>query len=265
VPPHLARPSAAPSDSPAATEEPESAAPKPPPRSRKLVALLYGVVFCLLLGVAAVTAGAIVVLLQKQRAQAEDDVVEWVPNPANPDERDLATEIRWTSAEKALVRDDARVKITSVEYGTVMARDLKNNPIAAEGDFIKVYFTVENRGKRDLQYTSWFGNRFPEAGEQVVAELVDFDGKSWPQQKFPGLQKIQGHTPQIVLPPGERAGDVLIFAGPPSLVEGGQPLKLLLPAAAMWRKFGPRWQVQSGFYRFEVPASMLGGQSPEDE
>jgi hypothetical protein len=242
----------------------ESIAPRRPPRGRKLVAVLYGIVFCLLLGVAAVTTGAIVVILQKRQLEAENEVVEWVSDPNNPDDDEASAEVRWTSAEKALVRDDARVKIVSVEYGAVMARDPKNNPIEATGDFVKVYFKVENRGQRNLQYTSWFGNRFPEAGAQVVAELVDADGKSWPQQKFPGLQKIQGHTPQVVLPPGERADDVLIFAGPRTLLEG-RPLRLVLPAAAMWRQFGPRWQVQSGYYRFEIPPSMLSGETVSDD
>ena len=56
----------------------------------------------------------------------------------------------------------------------------------------------------------------------------------------------------------EYKGDTWLSVHEVHYAEDGRPLRLVLPAAAMWQQFGPRWQVQSGFYRFEIPASMLG-------
>ena len=154
--------------------------------------------------------------------------------------------VTWTSAahEPGITRGGIRVRVLRAEFGEVLARDARNNPITAgPGDFLKVYIQIENRTDSPVRYVSWFGNQFAAEGKQVAARLWDDTGKLYPQQRFDQHRGIQGHMPETTFAKAEFVRDVVIFAAPKSTVANPQrTFRLELPGGAV----GVR-----DFYRFE--------------
>jgi hypothetical protein len=200
--------------------------------------------------------------LLARRPETPPEIVELDPDAADRpeanDQDSLPKGVDWTTAERAIIRAGARVKVLRVEYGEVMARGEDQQPVAAgPGDFVQIYVQIENRADATLHYTSWHGHQFAGDGRKVAARLFGADGKRYPQQTFPDAADIRGRTEQAELARGERVEDVLIFAAPREALAPGKTLKLELPAGAFVRRTPGGQRAERGYFRFEIPDLMF--------
>ena len=239
----------------AAVENESEPPPEPAqPRMGRLGAVLLGLFILALLGGGVVGTAALVVWL-KSLPPANSPAAHGPPaGPANTS----GPAVAWADAAKPLVHESISVKIGYLEFGEVMSRDERNNPVSAgSGDFLQVYFEVENRGNGDLSYVSWQGSEFEVGGELVVAQLSDEEGRIYKPHRFDGFQRIKGHTPQATLQRGAITSDVLVFAVPKATVDAANSFWLELPAGAFARATSGGDRVARGFFRFEIGADML--------
>jgi hypothetical protein len=259
LPPHLQQPGANPLAAPAA--ESLAASPMPQPRPRRPRKLLWGCGLLALAGMGALAAAAAALLLARRPAEPIGIVREGTDEADRviaSDEDALPKGVDWTIGERSIIRAGARVKVLRVEYGEVMARGEDQQPVAAgPGDFVQIYVQIENRADATLHYTSWHGHQFADEGRKVAARLFGADGKRYPQQTFPNVTGIRGHTRQAELARGERAEDVLIFAALREALAPGKTLKLELPAGAFVRRTPGGQRAERGYFRFEVPDLMF--------
>ncbi|MDX1944786.1 MAG: hypothetical protein SFU86_05205 [Pirellulaceae bacterium] len=256
LPSELPKSSARPAFVPRAEPPPSEPPPIPaePTRGSRLVAALVGIALLLLLGVGAVGIAAGIVWFNHRSRAADPLAAEPAPTPSErPGE-----EIKWADATKPLVRDGVSVKVRRVEYGEVLARDEKNNPVpAGTGDFFTVYLDIENAGNGDLSYASWQGGRFEVNGELVAARLSDEQEATYEPHKFEGFRRIKGHLEQATLSRGSVASDVLIFAVPRQTVDGANSFWLELPASAFARATSDGPRECRGYFRLEIGADLL--------
>lgn len=159
----------------------------------------------------------------------------------------------WATAPRmAIVHSGVLVRIKRVEYGEVLGRNAQNEGQSASGgDYLKVYFQVENRRDASLDYVSWYGNLFKDGDTNTAARLTDYTGRRYSQNTFDSVKSVQGHTPRSTISPRDRIDDVLIFGVPQEVIYGSdEPLRLELPRSAIDKRL-------QGSYRFEIPRRML--------
>jgi len=158
----------------------------------------------------------------------------------------------WISAEEPLgiSRSGARVRVVRAEYGAVMGRDERNQPIPLDpADYLKIYVSIENRTTDDMNYVSWYGNHFSAGGKRVMARLWDDSGKPYPQHPFDQQRGIQGYVPLATIEKMGRQNDVIIFSVPAAIIKkSAHTLRLELPGGALNNPH---------VFRFEIPRSML--------
>jgi hypothetical protein len=171
-------------------------------------------------------------------------------NPDDAENRILGESQEADATRKTLRLHNTMVRVTRVEVGEVRGRDEKNQVITSEGKtFLHVYLHIQNVGSLPLEYHSWYGNAFEEAGTAQVAELRDDAGHAFDMMLFSDTRSIRGHVTQATLAPKQSMQDVLIFRLPE-----GDPLSnvnwlsLRLPALA---------HGDAGNYRFRIPRSMI--------
>ncbi len=154
---------------------------------------------------------------------------------------------------KTLRLHNTMVRVTRVEVGEVRGRDEKNQVITSEGKvFLHVYLHIQNVGTLPLEYHSWYGNAFDDAGTARVAELHDDAGHSFDMMLFSDTRSIRGHVAQTTLAPKQSTQDVLIFRLPEGVpLSDVNWLSLRLPALA---------HGDAGSYRFRIPGSMIVAQ-----
>lgn len=240
---------------------PEEPAPAPPPdpQTSRRIGALWGLVALLLLGVFSLCLALGVVAARRG----------WNPLTGSAQGRPLGKtasqagnqpEQVWPSAEKPLERDGVQFRITTIAIGSVRGRDEKNNPLViASGKYLKLFIEVTNLGPGDLNYTSWYGNRFEENGAEVEALLSDIHANPFSQLGFDRMLKLQGHTPLAVVPPGRSVLDVLIFSVPADQLAKEESLYLELPAGALSRTTSAGVRELPGWFQLEIPAHLLDG------
>lgn len=172
---------------------------------------------------------------------------------AQPDEankRILGETDEADAQRKTLRLHNMTVRVTRVEVGEVLGRDEKNQVITSEGKkFLHVYLHLQNVGTLPLEYHSWYGNAFDDAGTTRVAELRDDAGHTLDMMLFSDTRSLRGHVAQATLAPKQSIQDVLIFRLPEEGVPASvSDFSLRLPAAA---------HGDAGSYRFRIPRSMI--------
>lgn len=171
----------------------------------------------------------------------------------------VARKTPWTDASKKnLVQrlHGVKVRVTRVEFGEVLAKDITNTVQSSEGSlFLQVFVKVENDSDHEVNYQSWYGNMFTYRGKKTVATLVDSGDRKYQMMTFGDVVMVKGHVPQAVLKTRnigwdrKFVDDVLIFDVPADVVpEQVAFFRLDLPAAAVGL---------SGRYRFQIPGSMI--------
>lgn len=159
----------------------------------------------------------------------------------------------WAMAPRvAIIHSDVLVRVKRVEYGEVLGRTERNEGVSASGgDYLIVYFQVENRRDADLDYISWYGNTFRDGETTTAARLSDAAGKRYSQVTFDSVRTVKGHMARTIIAPRDRIDDVLVFGVPREVIEKlDQPLKLELPRSAIDSSL-------KGSYRFQIPRRML--------
>jgi hypothetical protein len=236
---------------PTVPEEESLAQPAPDAATSRRAALVWGLAALLVLSSGALVV-AIGAALSRRLFHQSAQLAHQQPPSAASDKT------IWTKADQPIERDGVRLKITKLAFGKVLSRNETNDPVAAgPGEYLKIYLEIDNLGRGDLHYTSWYGNKFGGQDESFVADLGDASGFVFPQRHFAGATRLQGHTPQATLATRQTAEDVLIFTIPHAKVTSGQPLWLELPADAFARTTQQGLVELQGFFRFEIPPEML--------
>lgn len=179
-----------------------------------------------------------------------------VDQERDADARSFA-ETPWTDAStnRAQRIGGIKVKVTRVEFGEVLAKDLSSTVQSSEGSFLQIFVRVENGTQEEVTYQSWYGNMFELGEKRFVATLVDSENRKYQMITFGDASAVRGHSREAVLRTRNTGGekkhvdDVLIFDVPQNIVpEQVEYFRLDLPAAAVG---------QSGRFRFQIPGSMI--------
>ncbi len=156
----------------------------------------------------------------------------------------------WADAtSKAVLRDEVRVKVERVEFGPVRGKDARN-AVRNSGNaaFLQIYFKVRNQRQTDVNYKSWYGNKFNSGNSETAASLTDNLGTVYSMMVFSDIKVVQGHTSSAVLGPADECTDVIIYEVPAEVNRRKiEYLRLQLPAAAVGGAHS---------YRFQIPKTM---------
>ena len=160
----------------------------------------------------------------------------------------------WTDASQASQRrDSVTLKVVRATYGTVRARDLRQQVITTEDDnLLAITVSVRNLGPRARGFQNWYGHAF-EAGDgaEVIAELFDDQQRSYSLLKFDDVTRIEGQRLADQIDPKETVQDTVVFLIPKEIDRAAiRSFRLTLPGAAVG---------MNDFFRFQIPTSMIEG------
>jgi hypothetical protein len=255
----LASPGALPSSaahSAPAAELVESPEPTAAPRSRVFawLTLMTLLLACGMFLLAAVAVGYVVVT-RASGASGGNPFRASASNWSAGSGSSSSTE--WHLAQdRAITVGPASVRIVRVEIGEARGKDAAGNVIISDGDYLQVLLRIENRTPAPLEYRSWYGNEFPESPttnkNALRVRLHDDAGRDYSWVIFDDVKRVRWHTPQASIPPRKSVDDVIVFQLPPGATKANlKSLRIELPAAAVG--------FRSGYYRFEIPRSMIEG------
>jgi len=163
-------------------------------------------------------------------------------------------EVTWTDASQySQRRSPITVKVERVVYGALRAKDLSHQVITTEDDnLLGVTVSARNQGRRSRPFQNWYGHVFLDrAGNELLAELTDNQGRDYALLKFDDVSYIEGQRLADEIAPRESVQDTVVF-----LI----PEEVNLATIDFFRVSLPGSAVGVGdFFRFQIPRSMIDG------
>lgn len=164
-------------------------------------------------------------------------------------EKQVPSEKWYDASKEAVLIGDIEVRITKVVIGKVETMGVMGSEYESDDDYLLVYLSVRNNNphkKHDVR--SWGHDLYygtSSNNEAIV--LVDNYENSYDRCYTQDTRKVKGGYVSTSLYPNKSIDDVAVFEVP---VDGIEYLRLKLSVKWVDNK-------EEGFYRFQIPASMI--------
>jgi hypothetical protein len=175
--------------------------------------------------------------------------------PNNQDSTLLTNPERWTDAsKKSISYAGAMVTIDRVVWSPVRFQAAGENRIT-DDNYLLVNLTVHNQSRPELLYKSWYSYHFEGEDEPIMAKCQDIEETEFLLFPIPEADRVEAHfRSEAHINVKDSVTDSILFKLPPDYVlPADAGLKLSLPAEALG---------DEGFYRFDIPYTMIETDSP---